>query len=130
MQDQTAAFVEGSSTLVEFYGYWISFHDAAVETVQIEREAPTVTIAFTANDAVLKEGQEDRELLANVTMRWHEVLDMTLSGVDPDENNWIGRLSLERKEDAILTTLSKMHGVHGAILARRVEIVDVQAIET
>jgi Immunity protein 50 len=64
MQDQTTAFVEGSSKLVELYGYWISFHDAAVETVQIEREGPTVTIAFTANDAVLKEGQEDRELLS------------------------------------------------------------------
>jgi hypothetical protein len=132
MNQDIVTLVEGASKLIALYGYWISFHDAAVESVLIERVGPTVTIRFRTNDAPSGDGgqtfQYEASRLARVVMRWHEVRDLTLAGIDVEENNWIGRLEFERRGDTIHTVIVQMDGLHGFILAEWAEVMDVEPI--
>lgn len=132
-EKEVMSLIHGASKLKDVYGYWISFHDAAVESVIVERVGPTVTIRFRTNDAVSTDGGEtfnyEKDQLAHVVMRWHEVRDLTLTGVDWEENNWIGRMEFELQRDRVLTTVEQMDGPHGTILAERVEVLSVEPIE-
>jgi Immunity protein 50 len=123
-QAEAVALVEGAQKLIDVYGYWLSFHDAVVESIIIEREGPTVTICFTTNDMVEKAGGEDPDHYAKVTLRWYEVKELTLTGID--ESNWIDGLIFTRSEDEIRCEIERMDGFHGTILARRIEVLDVQ----
>ena len=48
--DAPECSIVGARKLTDVYGYWISFHDATVENVLIERQGPTVTICFETCD--------------------------------------------------------------------------------
>jgi hypothetical protein len=117
----------GASRLTDLYGYFISFHDAAIESVSIERLGPTVTIRFTSCDGAYEDHtQTDSDLQADVVMRWHEVADLSLQGID--RRNWIGGLDFFREGEFIRTEIELMDGIRGHITARRIEVVDVQPI--
>ena len=70
--------VEGAEKLVNLYGYWPSFHDAVRTGITIDGEEAAVTVCFTTNDRVEKEGEPERDELAAVTMRWEEVSDLNI----------------------------------------------------
>jgi hypothetical protein len=63
-----------------------------------------------------------------VTIRWDAVHDLALSGIDWDENNWIGGMKLERSGEMIRATLKRIDGLHGFILAERVGVVSVEPL--
>jgi Immunity protein 50 len=128
MTDETGELVDGAAKLIQLYGQWPSFHDAAVDKVVIEREGPTVTIAFRLNAAVIQEGVRMFDLRAKLLMRWEEVADLMLSGADYDENNWIGRLTITRRDSALYTEIERMDGIHGWILARQVRVLEFEPI--
>jgi hypothetical protein len=128
-QKLALAVIEGAGKLIDLYGYWPSFHDAEVETISIEREGPTVTITFTTNDLVVKDGQRQGGRLAKVTLRWYEVEELSLRATDWSEQNWLWDLSLSAGENGIHTDLLPNDGIGGSILARRIEVLDVQPIE-
>src|SRR5437879_13062877 len=94
LEERALTLIEGASQLMDVYGYWPSFHDAKVETVVIERQGPTVTIHFVTNDLVDKDGVQERDKLAQVTIRWHGVKDLSFKGLDWEENNWIDGLDV------------------------------------
>jgi hypothetical protein len=125
---ETLDLIEGVSRVVDLYGSWVSFHDAAVESVLIEREGPAVTIRFRTCDSVSKAGAPERDLRAYVTLRWQDVRDLCLAGIDWEENNWIDGLLIERHRDLLHTTLVKMDGIHGFLVAGRLEVVGVEPL--
>jgi hypothetical protein len=124
VEDEVIPLIEGADKLIGLYGYWITFHDAAVETVVIERVGPTITIHFRTND--WHEETDNRDFIAKVVMRWLEVEDFMLSGVD--EQNWIGNMHFTRLGDVIRTEVKPMDGTHGFIRARRVEVVSADPV--
>jgi hypothetical protein len=128
-QKLALAMIEGAAKLVDFYGYWPSFHDARVETISIEREGPTVTIGFTTNDLVVKDGKEQGDLLAKVTLRWYEVEELALRATEWSEENWVWDMNLTAHEKGIHTELLPNDGIGGSILSRRMEVLEVQRIE-
>ncbi len=65
---------------------------------------------------------------ARVIVRWHRVQDLSLAGVDPEERNWIDGLALTPVGEDVRGELELMDGTHGIIVARQVEIVDVQPL--
>jgi len=119
-----AELLEGGEKLTDIFGFLPTFHDAVVETVTIDREGPTVTIRFKLNELVINEKREKSDIRARALIRWHDVTDLSLSGADPEENNWIDGLIVSPKGEAILTELLRMDGIHGTILASRVEVVE------
>jgi hypothetical protein len=117
----------GASRLTDLYGYFTPFHDAAIESVSIERLGPTVTIRFTSCDAAYDgDTLTDSDLRADVVMRWYEVADLSLQGID--RRNWIGGLDFFRDGEFIRTEIELMDGIRGHITARGVEVLDVQPI--
>src|SRR4051812_39124965 len=99
----------GSRKLTDVYGYWITFHDASVESVLVERVGPSVTIVFETCDQAYRDGDpvaSDRK--ARVTVRWHRVRELSLAGIDPDGRNWIDGLTLARSGDTVRSELELM----------------------
>jgi hypothetical protein len=125
--DYPGVEILGASQLSDLYGYFIAFHDAVVESVLIERQGPTVTIHFTSCD-VAYDGDRltESDLRAAVVMRWHEVGELSLEGID--RRNWIDGLEFSREGESIRTEIELMDGIRGHITARRIEIVDVQPL--
>ena len=132
MPDETGPDVPviGVSKLTDVYGYWISFHDASVESVLIERHGPPVTVAFGTCDMAYRDGKlVDSDLAARVVVRWRQVQECSLEGIDPDGRNWIDGLSLAPSGPSgewVRSELELMDGLHGKIVARQVEVVDVE----
>ncbi len=114
-------WVKGDEKLTSIFGRWPSFHDAVVETVQIERVGPTVTISFRLNE-LSASGLIHR---VDATLRWHEVNQLEIKGVDEEENNWIWGLDLERTAEGVDTVLWQMDGIHGRIRSAGLEVLDV-----
>ena len=119
----------GAEKLTDLYGGWITFHDASIESVLIDRRGPTVTIEFETCDMAYR-GDElvDGDRKARVTVRWHRVQELSLVGVDPEERNWIDGLALTPVGEDVRGELELMDGMHGVIVARQVEIVDVKPL--
>jgi Immunity protein 50 len=117
----------GAEKLTDLYGGWISFHDASIESVLIERRGPTVTIEFETCDMAYR-GDEllDSDRKARVIVSWHKVQELSLAGVDPEEHNWIDGLAFTPVGEDVRGELELMDGMHGVIVARQVEIVDVE----
>lgn len=120
------ARVIGASKLIDLYGYWISFHDAVVECVTVERVGPTVTIHFTTCDMVC-DGEEMRnpDQQAKVIVRWYGVKDMSLQGIDPKQHNWIDGLAFSAQGADIRSVIERMDALHGFIIAERAEVLEV-----
>ncbi len=123
--DDPGVVITGASKLIDLYGYFPSFHDAAIESILIERDGPTVTIRFTTNDAAYRGDElQDADQLAIVVIQWSEVSDLRLSGID--RRNWIDGLTFSVEGSSIRSELELMDGIDGFIVARRVEVVEVQ----
>jgi Immunity protein 50 len=121
--------VIGHWKLVEVYGYWITFHDASVETVLIEREGPTVTIDFETCDMAYRDGElVENDRRAKVVIRWQGVRELRLEGIDPAGRNWIDGLTWKAQGEDIRGELELMDGLRGTIVAQRVEIVEVEPL--
>lgn len=101
----------GSEKLTDLYGGWISFHDASIESVLIERRGPTVTIQFETCDMAYR-GDEllDSDRKACVIVRWHRVQELSLVGVDPEERNWIDGLAFTPIGEDVRGELELMDG--------------------
>lgn len=124
-----AAEIPGAGRLIDLYGYWITFHDAIVETIVIERVGPSVTIDFETCDLALEDGVEvDRDRKAHVVIRWSGVEDLRLEGIDPSGRNWINELTFTSHDGRIRSELMLMDGIQGFIASRRVEVVDVRPL--
>lgn len=115
--------IAGSHLLISIYGYWPSFHDAAVVSVLIEREGPTVTIRFRLNDM----GPSGDDVEADATLRWRDVSDLHLQGID--EQNWIWSLRIQHSDDEWIAELERMDGTSGTICAGSVEVMEVTRLQ-
>ncbi len=122
-------FIEGAAKLIDLYGYWPSFHDAQVERIAIDRKGPTVTITFTTNDLVVKDGVRQGDQVATVILRWHEVEKLTLQATDWSEENWVWDLDLAVQQDRVRTKLLPNDGLGGSIVAPRIEVLEVQPLD-
>lgn len=130
-QDHDGPEVEvlGASKLTDLYGYWPSFHDATVESILIERVGPTVTIWFETCDMACDDDKvREADRRARVVLRWHEVEDLELRGIDPEEHNWIDGLMFGLRDGGIRSELLLMDGLHGWLNTRWVEVVDVEPL--
>jgi hypothetical protein len=101
--------VIGAEKLTDPYGGWISFHDASIESVWIERRGPTVTIEFETC-VIAYRGDElwDSDRKARVIVRWHRVQELNLAGVDPEERSWIDGLVLTPVGEDVRSVLEQI----------------------
>jgi hypothetical protein len=121
--------IVGSSMLIDLYGYWPSFHDAVLERIAIDRIGSTVMIEFTTCDMVF-DGDEMKapDQQARVILRWYEVSELSLGGIDSSQLNRIGGLGFSPDGKTIRCVIELMDAMHGVIVAGRVEVLEVEPL--
>jgi hypothetical protein len=65
---------------------------------------------------------------ARVVLQWHEVSELSLQGVDSSRRNWIRELDFSENGEAIRCKIELMDGMKGLVIARRVEVREVEAL--
>jgi hypothetical protein len=123
MDITTCPLAEGSNKLVSVFGAWPTFRDASIVYARVDRSGPTVTIAFELTEWT--DNHPDEKV--NVTIRWSEVTDFSLSGIDP--NPAIAGLGITATDTTVKTTLRRGRGPHGSIVAGRLRVLDVVIVE-
>jgi hypothetical protein len=83
--DVTPVEIINAPRLIDLYGYWISFHDASVEKITIDRIGPTVTMEFITCDMVCRHGVDEDNEQARVVLRWLEVENLQLARIGPEK---------------------------------------------
>jgi hypothetical protein len=122
MDESVLARIEGARKLTGLCGAWPRFHNAQILYLRMDRSGPTVTIGLRLTEWSEKNPDEH----VNVTLRWHEVSELSLSGIDPE--NMIGGLTLQERDALLEATLEPMRGTHGHLVARRLQVMDVAVI--
>ena len=70
-----ADFIEGAAQVVDYYGYWATFHDAILVNLAVVPDAETITATFLYNDMTNDESRSGSSL---ITLQWQSVLGYTL----------------------------------------------------
>jgi hypothetical protein len=126
--EEALARVEGADKLVGLYGYWPSFHDARIEAITVDTAEPSVTVRFLTSDRAAVDSGEDPNKLAQVTMRWGEVSELTLGARDWVGEDVLWELALSVSEAGIRTDLRPNGGLAGSIVAGSVEVLEVRPV--
>jgi hypothetical protein len=122
MEESILARIEGARKLTGLCGAWPRFQRAQILYLRLDRSGPTVTIGLRLTE--WSERKPDEHV--NVTLRWHEVTELSLSGIDPE--NMIGGLTLQERGDSLEATLEPLRGTHGRLVGRRLQVMDVAVI--
>lgn len=114
-------FIEGVAPVVDYYGYWPSFHDADYVAIHIDMNGPSIQIDFRLYD------WNDATKIANrptIKLLWHSVEDLTLTGIQEMGQNAIGEMQIS-KSDSVITTLiqTTWDGTNISFHAESVEVI-------
>ena len=105
--------IDGADAVAARYGRWISFHDAEIREVHIERDGRS-TVTVTVVDPVAAGD--------SLTFVFDRILELSLAGEDVNSQNVIGALAVDRVGNAIKVTFSPCYGLAGHIVAERVSV--------
>jgi hypothetical protein len=114
--------IPGASDFVAWFGYWPSFHDAEVTSIELVRSgASRVTVhVFEATDEVNAKGQYVCRRHAVVSFFVNGIRELTLTAFN--QQNVLSGLQLDSVEQGYRLTLEGCYGVDGLITAESVRI--------
>jgi hypothetical protein len=114
--------IAGAQTLFDWFGYWPSFHDAEVLSIELNRTGPSKieVHTFAATDAVNSEGAYicDKHCIVTLFLEDLEGVDL----VDFNQMNVLSSLRFQRENDTFTLALASTYGVGGSIKAKSVRI--------
>jgi Immunity protein 50 len=114
--------VPGAKELIEWFGYWPSFHDAEILDVKLDRsDQSTVRIhTFEITDRVSKQG--------SYICTKHVIVNFVLNGITNlhldcfNSQNVISGLDLRQTDEGYELTLEPCYGLEGTITANVVHL--------
>jgi hypothetical protein len=120
--DWLASHVPGARELIAWFGYWPSFHDAEVTSIELVRSGVSrISVhTFEATNELNQKGQ--------YICRKHVIVEFLLGGISSldlnafNHQNVISGLVLTQAEQGYTLELEGCYGVDGAIAAESVEI--------
>jgi hypothetical protein len=114
--------IPGTQALFDWFGYWPSFHDAEVLSIELNRTGPSKirVHTFAATDAVNSEGSYICDRHCIVTLFLEEVDGVDL--VDFNQMNVLSSLKFQRENNTFVLTLVSSYGVGGSINAKSLRI--------
>jgi hypothetical protein len=121
MEDWLQAIL-GAQALLDWFGYWPSFHDAEVLSIDLNRIGPTrirvhafaVTGAVDSDDSYVC----DKHCIVTLLLEDLEGVDL----VDFNQMNVLSSLKFQRENDTFVLTMSSLYGVGGSIKAKSMRI--------
>jgi hypothetical protein len=114
--------IPGASDLIAWFGYWPSFHDAEVTSIELSRSgASHVAIhAFEMTDKVNIKGQYVCHKHVIVSFYVGGIREIELNGFN--HQNVLSGLELARVEQGYKLTLGGCYGVDGSITAETMRV--------
>jgi Immunity protein 50 len=114
--------IPGAQQLFDWFGYWPSFHDAEVLSVELNRSglSKVRVHAFRATSDVNSKGHCVLDKHCIVTLLLDEIGGVDLA--DFNHQNAITRLGFERQKNAYVVTFYPAHGVTGTITAKNLSV--------
>jgi Immunity protein 50 len=114
--------IPGARSLIEWFGYWPSFHDAEVTSIELTRSgASRIAVhAFEPTGEVNAKGQYVLQKHVIVSFVLNGVREVELTGFN--HQNVLSGLELERSEQGYQLTLEGCYGVEGSVSAESVRI--------
>jgi hypothetical protein len=121
MEDWLKA-IPGALQLFDWFGYWPSFHDAEVLSIELNRIGPTkirvhafaVTGAVDSNDSYVC----DKHCIVTLLLEDLEGVELA----DFNQMNVLSSLRFQRGNNTFILTLGSIFGVGGSIKAKSVRI--------
>ena len=121
MSAKPEEFIGGAAQVVEYYGYWATFHDAEVVSLLIEPEQGTITATFDYNDMT---DDDSKTGSSRITLLWQKVIEYTLTA--DYKTLWMDRLweiDFTQQNDWIETNILPTDGIGGNIHSRIIQVV-------
>ncbi len=118
--EKLEGFIKGAAQVIDYYGFWPSFHDADYVAIHMDMNGPAIQIDFRLYD------WDDAAKIANrpsIKLLWHSVEELTLTGIQEMGQNAIGEMQIS-KSDSIITTVIQPTG-DGTNISFRAESVEV-----
>jgi hypothetical protein len=114
--------IPGAQQLFEWFGYWPTFHDAEVISLELKRsgESTLAVHAWEMTNRVDDKGYYEQTKHAVVQFVLEDILELNLNGFSCQ--NVIARLSLSKTQTGFLLDLAPCYGFSGTIEAERISI--------
>jgi hypothetical protein len=113
IMDLTLADIRGADAVVSRYGRWLSFHDAEILQVHLQRGGRS-SVTLRVVDPVAPDQR--------VRFVFEGIRDLTLDGEDVDRQNVIASLTVEKAAGATTLIFSPCYGLAGHITAEHVSV--------
>lgn len=120
--DWLVSGIPGASDLIAWFGYWPSFHDAEVTSIELSRSGPSrVAIhAFEMTDKVNAKGQYVCHKHVLVSFYAGGIRGIELTGFN--HQNVLTELELTKVEQGYKLTLCGCYGIDGSITAETMRV--------
>ena len=120
--DWLTSGIPGASDLIGWFGYWPSFHDAEVTSIELTRSAASrvVVHAFEMTDQVNTRGHYVCHKHVIVSFLFDRLREVELTGFN--QQNVLTNLELAKVEQGYKLTLIGCYGVDGSVTAESVRI--------
>ncbi len=112
--------IEGAQVLYDWFGYWPSFNDAEVVSLQLHRTASSMLTLYTweTTDELDSRGYHIHAKDVVVDFSLHGITDLSVGGFAA--NNVIAGLEIERNATGFRLELKPCYGIAGAIEAKHI----------
>ena len=121
-----ADFIEGAAQVIEYYGYWATFHDAVLVNFSVVPKEEMITAVFQYDDMTDDESRSGSSL---ITLQWQGVLNYTLmADYAGGEVDALYCITFVGKENQIDTEIVKIGGISGKIQSQAVQVLDFKIL--
>jgi hypothetical protein len=110
--------IPGADAVSRFFGRWLSFHDAEILTLHIDRESKRSFLrirAFTTTDQTDAAGHFVRDRDALVRFDFSGIRAMRIEGEAADAQNVVQSLTIEQVDDGYRLELAPCYGLAGVL---------------
>ncbi len=126
MNDNAVEFIEGAAQVVEYYGYWATFHDAEMVTLTITPEAQQITAIFEYNDLTANESHSGS---SRITLHWQDVVKYMLMAEYTNYNvDSISEINFVEQNGWVETEIIPIDGISGKIRSRSVRVTQFEVL--
>ena len=114
--------VPGAAEITNWFGYWPTFHDAEVVSIELNRSGTSIikVHAFATSKRLDPRGHFATQNHAIVSFLLDDIRELQLNGFN--HQNVIFRLDLNKHAEGYEIVLVGCYGIEGRIVARRIQV--------
>lgn len=111
--------IENSTLIIDFFGYFPSFHDFEILHVSMDISGPEIHMVIYAFEMSkeVKDRKYVHEKNCRIRFKFSNILGMELK--DFNNQNVLSELSFKKEKEGIKTSIKSSYGLNGTIISSR-----------